>query len=107
MDEKVRGFCDRCNQPTHNITTMSRFNTETICIPCRDFEKTHPEYKKAADAELAECKSGNMNYEGIGLPNDFLELLSKHLEVVKKEVKNNGGVPPKNRIDEINDLLNN
>jgi len=50
---------------------MSMFNQEDICLPCKDTERAHPEYKAAQDAELAAVKSGDMNFPGIGLPEDL------------------------------------
>ena len=70
MDEKVKGHCDRCGEPT-NITIMSMFNKDILCTHCKAIEKNHPDYDKAAKAELEECKKGNMNFEGIGLPDDL------------------------------------
>lgn len=72
MNEKVKGQCDRCNHSTNNVTTMSKFNKDVICMPCKEDERKHPDYQKASDAELAECKKGNMNFEGIGLPADLV-----------------------------------
>jgi hypothetical protein len=71
MNEKVKGNCDRCCQSHKNLTTMSIFNEETICLPCKSEERIHPDYKKASDAEIAECKKGNYNFKGIGLPADL------------------------------------
>jgi len=70
MDEKYKGFCDRCCRPT-NITIMSKFNKDIICMPCKEEEKMHPEYKKASDAELDAVKRGDYNFDGIGLPDDI------------------------------------
>jgi hypothetical protein len=70
MDEKIRGYCDRCCKPA-TITIMSKFNKDVICIPCKEEEKLHHKYKEASDVELAECKKGNYNFEGIGLPDDL------------------------------------
>jgi hypothetical protein len=47
------------------------FNTDLICIPCKDKERKHPDYKAAADAELAATKAGNRNFKGIGKPADL------------------------------------
>ena len=63
-------YCQRCGE-RDGITTMSRFNTQTICIPCETKEKSHPKYKEAQEAELAACKRGNYNYAGIGKPSDL------------------------------------
>ena len=57
--------CERCDTET-NTTTMSMFNTQTICIPCREIERAHPKYEEACTKELEEVKKGNYNFEGIG-----------------------------------------
>ena len=59
--------CPRCEKET-NITTMSWFNTDMICIECTDREKQHPDYEKAKQANYDAEKGGNMNFEGIGCP---------------------------------------
>jgi len=71
MNGKIRGICDRCNLPNGNLTIMSKFNKDIICMTCKDEEKAHPEYANASDVEVAECKKGNYNFEGIGLPKDL------------------------------------
>lgn len=62
--------CDRCHGPLL-ARTMSRFNTDTICLPCQTKEKAHPDYPKAAAAELEAVKQGNYNFGGIGKPSDL------------------------------------
>lgn len=62
--------CQRCNTET-NITTMSIFNIENICMSCKELEKSHPLYSVAKQRELEEVKKGNLNYEGIGKPSDL------------------------------------
>jgi hypothetical protein len=57
--------CPRCGESTNNQTTMSVFNTDTICIPCKDKEKEDPDYQLAVDTEAAEVRKGNYNYPGI------------------------------------------
>ena len=56
--------CDRCEGPTNNTTTMSIFNTDVICMNCKDSEKKDPEYKAAAIAEEKAYLSGVRNYQG-------------------------------------------
>lgn len=66
--------CVRCGAV--NVTTiMSRFNTDTICLPCQEVEKRHPRYQAAVEAELAALKAGQFNYAGIGRPADLLSRL--------------------------------
>jgi hypothetical protein len=62
--------CDRCHQPT-SVTTMSKFNTDTICMPCKERERAHPRYKEADDTECAAVRAGNYNFPGIGKPADL------------------------------------
>ena len=56
--------CDRCGAEL-TVRTMSRFNTDCICLKCADAEKHDPEYQRAVDAELAEIRKGNYNFKGI------------------------------------------
>jgi hypothetical protein len=58
-------FCPRCKESTNGRTTMSVFNTEVICISCREKEKEDPDYKSAVDTEVDETRKGNYNYPGI------------------------------------------
>jgi hypothetical protein len=62
--------CDRCYQAAQ-ISIMSRFNTDTICMACEEKEKAHPRYKEAQAAELRAVQAGNYNYPGIGKPSDL------------------------------------
>lgn len=66
-----RENCDRCGGETNGKTTMSMFNTDVICLGCKDTEKKHPDYKAAVDADHAAIKSGDYNFKGIGKPKDL------------------------------------
>jgi predicted ATPase len=66
----MNGKCDRCSKPS-TVTTGSYFNQEMICMECEKRERNHPEYKEAKQRELEEVRKGNMNYGGIGKPNDL------------------------------------
>jgi len=57
--------CDRCHKPTV-ATTMSMFNTQTICLDCWKAERQHPRFTEARNAEEAACRQGNYNFPGIG-----------------------------------------
>jgi hypothetical protein len=57
--------CPRCGESTDGKTTMSIFNTDVICIPCKEEEKKDPDYQLAVDTEAAEIRKGNYNYPGI------------------------------------------
>jgi hypothetical protein len=63
-------ICERCNTET-NIVKCSFFNTQTCCLKCIETESRHPKYMEAKEAELAAVKSGDFNFEGIGLPEDL------------------------------------
>jgi hypothetical protein len=60
-------ICQRCYRQT-NVSTMSRFNTQEICLECEEAERKLPEYAEAAKAELEACRRGDFNFPGIGLP---------------------------------------
>lgn len=63
-------ICARCDNKS-KVTTMSRFNTDVICIPCEKLEKKHPDYQRAVEVEHAEVVKGNYNFPGIGKPVDL------------------------------------
>jgi hypothetical protein len=58
--------CDRCGGSLDGGRTMSRFNTDCLCMRCAEAEKNHPDYDKAVEAEIAEIRRGNFNFKGIG-----------------------------------------
>ena len=62
--------CRRCRKET-NITTMSWFNEDEICMECDEREQEHPDFKKAKDAERKALVGGNPNFPGIGKPADL------------------------------------
>lgn len=62
--------CDRCGKDT-SVSSMSYFNTDTLCAACDDKERAHPKYTEAKAAELAACKRGDFNFPGIGKPEDL------------------------------------
>ena len=47
---------------------MSSFNTDVLCQKCIEEERNHPDYEKAAEAEIAAVKRGDTNFLGIGWP---------------------------------------
>ena len=48
---------------------MSMFNTDVICLDCKEKERNRSDYRQAADAEHAAVLSGNRSFAGIGLKN--------------------------------------
>jgi len=63
-------ICRRCGTKT-TITIMSIFNTDTLCMPCKDKERNHPKYEEAREADNNAVKRGDYNFPGIGLPSDL------------------------------------
>ena len=63
-----RDVCDRCGKDTNGKTTMSIFNQDVICLPCKENEKKDPDYELARQAEAEAVKRGDMNYPGL-IPN--------------------------------------
>jgi hypothetical protein len=57
--------CDRCGGDLAGGRIMSMYSTACLCMACKAAETKRPDYRAAADAELAEVKRGNYNYPGI------------------------------------------
>lgn len=57
--------CDRCKKPT-SATIMSMFNTQNLCLSCKDEEEKDPRYEAAREAEMNAIKAGDLNFKGIG-----------------------------------------
>lgn len=62
--------CPRCRRET-SVSIMSKFNTEEICMSCKDREERHPKYAEADRAETAAAAAGNLNFPGIGCPAEL------------------------------------
>lgn len=62
--------CQRCGTST-DFTIMSMFNEDTVCLVCKRKEEQHPDYQEAVEAELRAVQSGNLNFRGIGKPEDL------------------------------------
>lgn len=62
-------ICDRCGAETR-MHTMSMFNRDEICMPCKDDERLTPGYARAERAESLACRAGNYNFGGVGLAAD-------------------------------------
>lgn len=61
--------CDRCHNSLEGKSRqMSRFNTDCLCPECMEEEQRHPDYRKAADAEMNAVRHGDNNFQGIGWP---------------------------------------
>jgi len=66
--EMNKSTCDRCGENTNGTTIMSVFNTDIICMKCKEEERNDPDYKKASDAEIESVKNGVKDYKGY-IPN--------------------------------------
>lgn len=62
--------CDRCGKKTW-VTIMSMFNTQEICMDCKDKEEQHPGYEAAREAESRAVRRGDYNFHGVGKPDDL------------------------------------
>jgi len=62
--------CDRCHKQT-DVTIMSFFNTQIICMDCEEKECNHPQYEAARKAEEEQVRQGNYNFPGVGKPPDL------------------------------------
>lgn len=68
--------CHRCCAVT-TVTTMSRFNTDTICMSCEEDERLAPGYREACRAESDAVRSGDYNFPGIGLSSAVTKFLAE------------------------------
>ena len=46
---------------------MSIYNIQVICMACKEKEQQRADYRKAVEADHAEIRKGNYNFQGIGL----------------------------------------
>lgn len=60
--------CERCGKVEPAVTTMSWFNTDTICMDCSKQEETHPDFEWARALEQKHVARGNLHFEGVGWP---------------------------------------
>ena len=63
------GKCERCGDQMRT-STMSKFNTQTICIPCASEERQAPGFEHAEAMEDAAVRRGDYNFKGVGLSED-------------------------------------
>ena len=59
--------CDRCHGLLDGGRICSMFNEQTICMTCKEKEQQRADYRKAVEADHAEIRKGNYNFQGIGL----------------------------------------
>ena len=62
----TKKYCDRCGRILIGEPfTMSMFNTDCICMKCKEKEQKDPDYDKAVEAVHEQEKRGNRYYPGI------------------------------------------
>ena len=68
--------CSRCGVEL-KVWTMSKFNTDIICMSCKEDERQAPGYKAADEAELQAVKNGVRNFPGVGLSDEDKKFLAE------------------------------
>lgn len=58
--------CDRCGAPL-TVRIQSMYNSDVLCMACKEAEQKRADYRDAAEADNAEIRKGNYNFKGIGL----------------------------------------
>ena len=58
--------CDRCGGSLASGRIMSMFNTDCLCMACKEKERKDPRYKSAQKAEYEALMRGERNFPGIG-----------------------------------------
>jgi len=61
----TQAHCDRCGGSLKGGRIMSMYNTDCICLSCKDKESKRADYGEAVKADHEEIKKGNYNYKGI------------------------------------------
>lgn len=59
--------CDRCGGSLKEGRIMSMYNTDCICMKCKDKEMDREDYEKAVKADHEHIRNGDYNFKGIGL----------------------------------------
>lgn len=59
--------CDRCKGSLASGRTMSMYNTDCICMACKEAETKRKDYSEAVEADHKAIKNGNYNFKGVGL----------------------------------------
>lgn len=71
-------ICARCRKRC-GATMMSQYNTQIVCMSCKDAEEIREDYKFAVEAENEAMKRKDFNFKGIGF--------SRAAEMLKNESK--------------------
>ena len=62
--------CGRCGREAPFLTG-SYFDAEMICPDCEERERQHPLYGQARAAEAEAVRRGDLNFPGLGRPDDL------------------------------------
>ena len=57
--------------------TMSKFNTDTVCMPCKEDERLAPGYEHADKIEYEAVRAGVRNFPGVGLSAEDIAFLAE------------------------------
>jgi hypothetical protein len=68
--QKPSFVCSWCRKPSFSHT-MSMFCLDPICLECKERERKHPLYAWACEVEAEAVKRGDLNFPGIGKPEDL------------------------------------
>lgn len=81
--------CERCGKSLTGFAhTMSKLNTEVICMDCKRIERYMSIYSFADEVEVKELKKGNRNFEGVlNSKNYILAEFYLMVEGVKRHFK--------------------
>ena len=63
----TQNTCDRCGGSLEDGRIMSMYNTDCICMKCKEKERKRDDYKLAQETERQQVLAGNRNFTGIGL----------------------------------------
>lgn len=68
-----RKTCERCRASLEDGRTLSMFNSETICLWCKEVEELHPDYEKARIEDKKAYNKGLKFFVGIGVDKEDLD----------------------------------
>jgi hypothetical protein len=63
-------ICHRCGEEAETLRS-SWFNTDMLCLNCRQVEGNHPLYAYAQYAAFVKAQTGDYCFVGIGLPQEL------------------------------------
>ena len=57
--------CDCCGGSLKSGRILSMYNSDCLCLPCKEKETKRSDYQEAVKADHEQIKKGNYNYKGI------------------------------------------